>query len=70
MGNNSSLWTKFDLLTTIIFWIYNFKEFGHNTICLKLISVTLVTPKIKKSLDFLSNFNFLTKKLKRFAKYG
>ena len=27
----------------------------------------LVTPRIKKSLDFLSNFNFVTKKIEKFS---
>ena len=64
MGKNSQPWTKFDPLTTILFWYYNSKQFGDNT------NVTLVTPRIKKSLDFLSNFNFVAKNLKRLAKYG
>ena len=29
----------------------------------------LVTPRSKKSLDFLSNFNFMTKRLTRLGKY-
>ena len=33
-------------------------------------NVTLVTPRIKKSLDFLSNFNFITINLRNLAKYG
>ena len=33
-------------------------------------SLCLVTPKAKKSLDFLHNFNFTIKNLKILAKYG
>ena len=33
-------------------------------------SLCLVTPKAKKSLDFLNNFNFTIKNLKILAKYG
>ena len=32
-------------------------------------NVILVTPRIKKSLDFLSNFNFITINLRNLAKY-
>ena len=37
MGKNSSLWVKFVLLTTNIFWLYDFEKFttlqiGHNTL--------------------------------------
>ena len=70
MGKNSSQWTKFDSLTIIIF------EFTSLSIVRSLgiinfvnTNVTLVTPRIKKSLDSVSSFNVITKNLKNLAKY-
>ena len=64
MGKNSSPWTKFDPLTTNIFWIYFSSLDIYNKIC---YSSQILTPMYIYEMQ--QKFQFY-KILKIFAKYG
>ena len=79
MDENPPPMKKFDPSTTNLSRSFEFiqlEQFGHNQICYLLIFINLNTNMMpfkarrKDSLQFLSNFNFTTKNVKRLAKYG
>ena len=71
MGKNSWPWVKVDPLVIIIFWFYNLAAWRQKKLLFSLkIYYVRVTPRSKKSPDFLRYCKFTTeKKIEEWEKY-